>query len=532
MSLHGALTAAFSVLFAACVTVGRHIVYSRELEAKQALNYMTELGVADPAVFAAVAVMTAAALHLAEKAIAAMQSPLHAPRRDVRRFACMAALCLLAAWLPYALTVAPGNVYSDSLNSIVQVMNKGRPTNNHHPVFYTFAVGWLARISIALFGTANAGVMVYSVCQTALMILCIVCVLALMYDNGAPRAVVGLALAYYMLIPVFPNYAVTMWKDPLYSCMLLMLSVLLFVLVRRGEVGRTWFVLYAAAGLGTMALRNNGMYVYAALTILTAVLLRRYAKRILISGLAALVLFVGVSRAADYVWSIQGDFVENVGIPLQQLGYAINNDGEFSGQDREYLYKLMPEEVWNYAYRPCIVDTIKWNPQFNFYFLDDTKAEFFGVWFRGLLRNPLAYVKAYLMATYGFWMPGVQDEFGYMEVFIQVNEYGIRHLDLFERLFGFSIMPQVERFIVYIGSGTLLWLCLLGCVLAMGRRGSACAVYLPALLNWGTVMIAAPVAFSMRYVFVFMLGLPLYLAAPLMLHANGRDEARPCCAGK
>ena len=34
---------------------------------------------------------------------------------------------------------------------------------------------------------------------------------------------------------------------------------------------------------------------------------------------------------------------------------------------------------------------------------------------------------------------------------------------------------------------------------------------------WLTVMIATPVAFSLRYVYIFALGLPLYLLLPVML---------------
>ncbi|MBF1013231.1 MAG: hypothetical protein HXK83_09355, partial [Lachnospiraceae bacterium] len=41
-------------------------------------------------------------------------------------------------------------------------------------------------------------------------------------------------------------------------------------------------------------------------------------------------------------------------------------------------------------------------------------------------------------------------------------------------------------------------------------------IYLPALGNVLTVLIATPVAFSLRYVYVFAIGLPLYVLLPFL----------------
>ena len=40
--------------------------------------------------------------------------------------------------------------------------------------------------------------------------------------------------------------------------------------------------------------------------------------------------------------------------------------------------------------------------------------------------------------------------------------------------------------------------------------------YVPALANWLCLMIAAPVAYSIRYVFIFVIGLPVYLFLPFI----------------
>ena len=54
-----------------------------------------------------------------------------------------------------------------------------------------------------------------------------------------------------------------------------------------------------------------------------------------------------------------------------------------------------------------------------------------------------------------------------------------------------------------------------------GREGEKAGrgdwiIYLPALGNALTVFLATPVAFSLRYVYVFAIGLPLYVLLPFL----------------
>ena len=512
-----ALTALWACLFSACATVGRHIVFAGDVKLKITENYITPLTLWDIPVFAAIAALSAVLLALAQRYIRESGGrALHADARRIIRTGARFAGALLAAWLPYMLTVAPGNIYGDSLESIHQMLLHGHPTYNHHPMFYTLLVGVFLKIGTFFFQSANIGVLLYSLFQTCVMLFCIVCVLLLLVYRGVPKLLVGAALAYYMFMPYFPNYAMTMWKDPMFSCMLLLLTLLLYMLYERQTAGRWWFICYFVVGVGTMMMRNNGIYVFAAASLAAAFIMRRHMKRLLVSSAAALLVFVSLSSLATAVWNIHGDFVENLGIPLQQLGYTLNNGGEFSEEDREYLYTLMPEQVWNYAYRPCLVDTIKWNPQFNTEFLLETKGQFFRVWLNGLTDNFGDYVDAYLLATHGFIAPFMQNLYGYMDVQMNDNPYGIGFMDLFEKLFGFSLMPILADYPIIMGSGTLLWLCLAGCALLCMRRWDGAVMYMPAMLNWATVMIATPVAYSLRYVYIFALGLPLFMALPLM----------------
>lgn len=523
-----ALTVLFSCLFSASITVGRRITFGGNVMLKNSETYIENLTPTDAVVFLIVAAVLEVMVLLIGRYVLPVLKNRNENKKSSRviRFAAIMAAVILLVWLPHILTVAPGNVYIDSLESINQMLKHGHPTSSHHPIFYTLMLGVFMKIGTLAFGSVNIGIFLASIFQTLVLLACIVLVLAMLYRKGVNRILIAAAAAYFMFMPYFPNYGMSLWKDVLFSCMLLLLSMLLYALIEQEMSKKLWMLCYMVIGVGCMAFRNNGLYVFAGTSVLCAVLLRRYAKQLLLSAAAAMVIFCSLTSLATWAWNIHGDFVENLGIPLQQLGYTINNEGDFSEEDRAYLYELMPEQVWNYAYRPCLVDPIKWNPQFNKDMLLETKGQFFSVWFRGLMRNPGKYIQAYLLATHGFWKPGVQNLYGYMDVQMNENSYGIGFMDLFEKLFGFSIMPILMDYPIIMGSGTLLWLVLLGTTLACMYGSRNVAPYLPALLNWATVMIATPVAFSLRYVYVFALGLPFYLGLPLLI-SRGKTARIP-----
>ena len=176
---------------------------------------------------------------------------------------------------------------------------------------------------------------------------------------------------------------------------------------------------------------------------------------------------------------------------------------------------------WQQNYAPCLVDQIKWNYFFDEDFLEQTKAEFIKTWISMGSKNPVTYVRAYLMETHGYWKPGVQDWYGYIQFIPEeinnVDRYGIRMRDEFKQIFGFSIAEPIENIKGAIGSGTLFWV-ITGFMLLtiIKRRRGAWIAYVPALANWLCIMIAAPAAYGLRYVFVFALGLPVYLFLPFI----------------
>ena len=521
----GILFIIFSVVLATIIILGRMAVFNGDVGGGADQNYFREFEPWDALFFILIAVAVSFVLILLDRM----------RRKEIFRVVMQwnlsevvgwkvylaAFILILLAWLPYLLALSPGSVLEDSLDSVSQILDPSVPVNNHHPVFYTLYVGIFVKAGLFL-GNINIGVFLYSVVQAGVMAGTIAYTIMIMCRKAVPVLFTGAAMIWYMFMPFFPDYAMTMWKDPIFSCALLWMSLLLMELAEEREkiCSRRWLTKYMAVCLITAFFRNNGIYVVVLSIAAAAILCRGKLKRFLCTMLAVLAAYYAITGTV-YNWcGIRTEFVESVGIPLQQIAAVVVNDGDISQEEEQFLYTLLPEEEWKNSYAPCLVDKIKWNGQFNDEFLEENKTRFLKVWMSLLVKNFPEYVKAYGMETLGFWKIGVQDEYGYIDTFIAENGYGIHESSTLQKITGPGLNEFVRNFRIYVGSGTLLWLILGAALFVLRDKSSFGIVFIPALGNWMTTMIAAPVAFSLRYVYIFALGLPLFLSLPIWRKAD------------
>lgn len=521
----GILFIIFSVVLATIITLGRMAVFNGDVGGGADQNYFREFEPWDALHFILIAVAVSFVLILLDRM----------RRKEIFRVVMQwnlsevvgwkvylaAFILILLAWLPYLLALSPGSVLEDSLDSVSQILDPSVPVNNHHPVLYTLYVGIFVKAGLFL-GNINIGVFLYSVVQAGVMAGTIAYTIMIMCRKAVPVLFTGAAMIWYMFMPFFPDYAMTMWKDPIFSCALLWMSLLLMELAEEKEkiCSRRWLTKYMAVCLITAFFRNNGIYVVVLSIAAAAILCRGKLKRFLCTMLAVLAAYYAITGTV-YNWcGIRTEFVESVGIPLQQIAAVVVNDGDISQEEEQFLYTLLPEEEWKNSYAPCLVDKIKWNGQFNDEFLEENKTRFLKVWMSLLVKNFPEYVKAYGMETLGFWKIGVQDEYGYIDTFIAENGYGIHESSTLQKITGSGLNEFVRNFRIYVGSGTLLWLILGAALFVLRDKSSFWIVFIPALGNWMTTMIATPVAFSLRYVYIFALGLPLFLSLPVWGRAD------------
>lgn len=505
----------FSLLFAICIVIGKHVVFEGLVtQAKTDSVYMTGLATTDFLLGVYVWGVSALLISLIYYIIRFYNiflTPHREKKMEGWKYVVLGGLILLG-WLPYCLSMYPGIVGGDSISSISQIVESGRATNNHHPIVYTYFVGLFLKIGQS-WGDYNLGVFLYTLVQMLIMDYTICRVIHFMYQKSIKCIWIILAVLFYVLVPIFPLYAISMWKDPIYSCFLLLLSITLYYVAEQKYIGWRHAIKLCGLLMGCAFFRNNGIYVVFATGLGMAFIFRKQLGKVFFTFGSVMLVYLATVNLYGKVGVETDGLVESISIPLQQIAATITNGEELNQKEEKVWLTLLSEEKWKEDYVCCLVDPIKWDKDFDIQYLENNRIDFFVTWFKGIFRHPISYIKAYLLQTQGFWKVGVQQLYGYMELGVVDNRYGIVSTDLIKMKLGFSVIPILERmYKIVMHSGTLFWSVMFAFLMACAFNRRKSIAYFPALLNWLFVMLATPAAYSLRYVFIFALGLPMYLA--------------------
>lgn len=438
------------------------------------------------------------------------------------RFVAIAAGVLLVAWLPYLLGYFPGGLPLDTVNALAQGPGSW---DTHQPLGFTLIAKSFLALGVAL-GSPNLGVFAYVLVQMTIMAFLLGYGVFLLAKHGTWRIWCAATLAFFALLPAFPMFAVTMVKDVPFSLAILGLSYFVLAVVEsRGELlasQRGSLALLFITVLG-IALRSNGVYVVGATTILLAI---AYGRRSLPSVIPTLALLLAVVLLQGPMYRALGvnnesAATESVGIGLQQIACTIDVGGEIKAEEREFLGQLLPLHMWTETYSPSCVDPLKSNADFNKTFLGDNMPRFLTTWAQIVIRNPVPAIHGYSLQTFGFWK--VFHDHPYWAPWLEQNELGIYPVDLLEKLTGYSAWETLIRLVDYTpgkgggfpSEGIFIWV-ILASLTVMALRGAWtwALVFVPCLAVWLTVMVAAPVAYGLRYVLILAIVAPAFALLP------------------
>ena len=452
-------------------------------------------------------------------------SPIRVPSVAVR------SLVIFLLYLPFFLRYCPGLFFGDTFSSFAQIMG-WNPLSNHHPVAFTLMMSACIKVA-GLFGLGpSAGVALL----TALQIVCVASTFGYLSIWVTSRLGVSsrwswLLVALFGLSRYCALYSVALWKDPLFSCCLvLMVSVLADAVMEQDSWSSALrFLVFVALALGVMLLRNNGLYICAALFVVLAIAaaLGRLGRIAPMEPFSCLAASLGLALVACLVitgpvYSAMGvvpsEDVESVGIPLAQMARVAALNGDMSESDRSYMNDLLPLDRYKEVYHPSFIDPLKWNDDFN---SDHLKDGFWAHWASMFLRNPLMYFEAWELQTFGFWAPNVKGADGLPENFLMGAPYnlmadgeassGVAFRNLLS-FFGDGVDKVIGLSAWSISGAVVFWLLVFSAVLLVSRgRPSFALPLLPFLLLYGTLFIASPIWYWPRYIVAAQFGLPVVL---------------------
>lgn len=427
-------------------------------------------------------------------------------------------LTIIIAWLPYIFTFWPGGIYTDTMNSLL-IATGEQPMTTHEPILYTLL--WCIVFAVTG-GTLEVGNYIGLYTFTVLQFLGMAALLSSFvywnYRRGMKKAAVWGMTLVFALFPLFPFYAISLWKDSVFGIVVFLYSWQLFVMNEKinasDDVNKKDLILYVLLSVLTVFARNNGIYVviFTSLVVVLTVLRKKVVLKKL--GIATAAMIMACLIIQHPIFNAAGfnvdTVVESVGIPIQQTAYIVATDGNVSSQDMEFLAQVMPIENWKSIYNPLDVDFIKFDGSFNRQFLSDNFGKYMGVYIRLCLKNPVKAVKAYLLATLDFW--DVWETSGVAYVCGECGGWtGVFQGDFFAYYTGVSFRDMVTPK-HYISAAVWAWAMLftIARLLGSNRKKNVWAV-MPALGVWLTIMIAVPIAFSFRYVFAVFLCMPICL---------------------
>lgn len=441
------------------------------------------------------------------------------------------ALAIFLLYLPFFLRYCPGLFFGDTFSSLAQIMG-WNPLSNHHPVAFTLMMGACIKVA-GLFGLGpSAGVALLTVLQMA----CVASTFGYLSIWVTSRLGVSsrwswLLVVYLGLSRYCALYSVALWKDPLFSCCLVLMATMLAdaVMGKDSWSSALRLLVFGALSLGVMLLRNNGLYICAALFLVLAIIavLGRLGLISPMGSGSRLAIPLGIAIAACLaitgpVYSAMGvvpsEYVESAGIPLAQMARVVALDGDMSESDRSYMNELLPLDRYKEVYHPSFIDPLKWNDDFN---SDHLKDGFWAHWVSMFLRNPSMYFEAWELQTFGFWAPNVKGADGLPGNFLMGAPYnlmadgeasaGVAFRNLLAPL-GDGVDKVIGLNAWSISGAVVFWMLVFSAVLLVSRGRPRFALpILPFLLLYGTLFIASPIWYWPRYIVAAQFGLPVVL---------------------
>ncbi len=430
---------------------------------------------------------------------------------------------LLLGWLFWFLYNYPGVMTPDSISQFSQVTGL-IPYSSHHSLIHTLLFGLFYRIGLGITGDVNAGIACYIVFQMLLLAGVETCCVSQLSKSGVPKWMLALWVAFWALMPYNGIYAVTMWKDILFSAFVLLYAIVLFRLLSDADwrIKTHWgtLILLFFSGWLTCMLRANGLYVFLFMVPFVLIAFRRHIKAMLPIQLAILFLAFLVKGPVFHHFQVADPhFTESLSIPLQQVARVVTEGRSLTSGQEALINQVVDISLIPDYYDPVISDPVKALVLYNNAdYLIGHKKEFLCLWAQLGMAYPRDYMEAFIDQTKGYWYPAPAE----LRTFegMSPNEAGLSWPHLLRGQLPVKIseillkMPDV--FPVYgllwsIGAFTWLMLFLAAFQFLYGER-KYLLLFLPFIGTILTLLLATPVASDLRYAYPMILGMPFLIS--------------------
>lgn len=448
-------------------------------------------------------------------------------------------ILVLACELPYFIWFYPGLLAGDGYVQLTQALGLAQESN-HHPILITYLMGFVFKAGRAIAGQAF-GCFLFVFLQSIYIAFGWGVLVRYLQKIGCKGCYLLGVIAFFSLLPVFPNYAITFFKDMLWLTTFLLFA-LQFIGIYLGARNTRFSLLknenlaYLMFGLTAVLLPffNNKGIVLALPTILILLFVKKSRKM-------TIVLIFVICATSSLAWNaigIKALGVEN-GSSGEMLSIAFQCTARYVKQHKEEISKAEEVAILAVLKNDSLAELAdKYYPP-NADYVKNTlgykdKAELFKyarVWVKQGIKHPETYFTAFLASTYGYLSPFIgwinfntyQMESGIFFNTFDTN-WAINDKENFDMDFlfsrktvenGFKAMGLVEttppfKFLFNTGLYFYFFVILIF-LLIRQKQWHLLALFMPALANFG-ICLLSPVNGCFRYAMLHIVLLPVYLA--------------------
>lgn len=449
-------------------------------------------------------------------------------------------LVILLFWAPYIIAKFPGAAMPETLAEMRQFY--WNDINNYYPPLHTVVMSLIMQFG-NLLHSYTLGFFLNLVLQLGLLLSAFSYGFVLMKRWRTPYAVRYASLAIICIVQFFPMESTIVEKDVPYTACVIFVVLLLYELVRtmREQEDYSW---KKAAGMvlacmGAACFRNEGFYLILASGVGMAVYAyrllwkeqRQKCIRILTAVLLPLLLFTGYQKILLPACGVEDNGPkEALSIPFQQTARYVRDYGEeVTEEEAEIISRVLDYENLAELYDPITSDPVKYT-----YHAETTGElmDYFGVWFRQLLKHPANAVEATMNNAYGWFYqegyahnymmtPTIEGQDIRWEIIQPEKLAGVRQV--MERVAKFlSRFPVVNWF---ENAGFVSWMTILAAAVWIGAGKKKYLLAVSPLLVALLVCVASPTFnYQVRYIMPVMFCIPYLL--PMVLQSLTEKEER------
>lgn len=418
-------------------------------------------------------------------------------------------ICLFITGILFLITFYPGNIMIDTL----YILKDPKGTTAQHPIAYIWLITLPFKIFTKLFNNLN--VSLFLTCTSQLIIASGIISYVITWFNKTFKnsKLTIILILYFTLLPIITDYNTTLVKDAAFSIeMLCFIPIIYEIIKSKGKWIKNSKNIIISTIFFTISclLRNNGIYIIFLLLICFIFAYRKYFKQFL--SLLIIILFISVIPS---FFSEKQLFQEKIGIPLSQIAYIIHTDGNIKKEDKDYLNEIYDYNLYKTNYNPYIIDTIKWDINFNRNYLNNNSNRFIKTWINILPNNFEGYVKSYILSTYGNW--SIDKFYETQSNFLGVDGVDTNNPKLFpeiksEKTFLSFMKPFYKKTSKYLSGGVCFWLLvLISLYVVYKEKYKLLLLAIPLYGTWLSLMIATPFSLAFRYMSPFMYLLPFII---------------------